>query len=169
MYSSGAIAREFLDHAERDSTFLTVMKVLKLVYMSHGFNLAITDTPLINDRVEAWKFGPVIPPLYHNLKKFGSGPIPPVHETGLMHNYLMPMKEFKGADTDPDFTRDLVENVWSKYGHLNGLQLSYLTHTHDSPWYKVWHDQEGYKRDHAVIMNDDINVHYKELLGCTTP
>jgi uncharacterized phage-associated protein len=37
--------------------------------------LAINKEPLIDERVEAWNYGPVIPSLYHEFKNFGSGAI----------------------------------------------------------------------------------------------
>ena len=82
------------------------MKVLKLVYMAHGFNLAITDDPLINDRVEAWKFGPVIRPLYGKLKQFGSGAIPSVSDTSLRKDYLIPIDQSHVIDPEPEFRKE---------------------------------------------------------------
>ena len=71
MNSAKAIANYFLDK----SIDLTPMKIIKLVYIAHGWHLAITDKPLIEDYVQAWEFGPVIPDLYHEFKKYGNTPI----------------------------------------------------------------------------------------------
>lgn len=165
MYSSGVIAREFLDRAERDDRYLTVMQVLKLVYMTHGFNLAITDKPLIVDRVEAWKFGPVIPPLYGHLKRFGSGPIPRSVETGLDQDYLVPAHLSTVHDPNYSFRNDLFEKIWEKYGFLTGLQLSYLTHEEGTPWFQSWHDEHGAGVRGKVISDSVIKKHYKEILN----
>nr|WP_256351506.1 type II toxin-antitoxin system antitoxin SocA domain-containing protein [Pseudomonas gingeri] len=51
------------------------MKQQKLVYYSHGWHAGYTDQPLINEAVETWQYGPVIPSLYHEFKRFGSGEI----------------------------------------------------------------------------------------------
>lgn len=37
--------------------------------------LAITDVPLFNDDIYAWKHGPVVESVYHNYKSFGSNGI----------------------------------------------------------------------------------------------
>ena len=76
----------FLDKAKENGYVLTPMQVIKLVYFAHGYNLAILDRPLIDDHVEAWKFGAVIPSLYHSLKIYGSGVIKaPLLNTDNMH------------------------------------------------------------------------------------
>lgn len=36
------------------------MQVNKLSYLSYGFVLAIKNEKLFNDKVEAWRYGPVI-------------------------------------------------------------------------------------------------------------
>ena len=54
---------------------LTPMEVNKLVYISHGWMLALHDESLISEKIEAWKHGPVIPSLYHKFKMYGAEPI----------------------------------------------------------------------------------------------
>ena len=73
MYCSAkAVANHFLDLAERDGTTLNPMKIQKLVYIAHGWHLAIMEKPLIHESVEAWTYGPVIPDLYHEFKRWGN-------------------------------------------------------------------------------------------------
>ncbi len=70
-YSAALIADYFLS----SKTPLTSMQVLKLVYIAHGYAMAYLDRPLIDGRIEAWRYGPVIPALYHALKGHGGDPI----------------------------------------------------------------------------------------------
>src|SRR4051794_28085835 len=75
--SSFAVARYFIEQSQRDGILdLTPMKVLKLVYIAHGWVLSSADAPLISESVQAWKFGPVIPSLYHYFKRYGASPVP---------------------------------------------------------------------------------------------
>ena len=63
-HSSIAIANGFLDLAEGvPAARMTNMKVQKLVYIAHGFTLAMCDEPLISSHVHAFQWGPVIPVL----------------------------------------------------------------------------------------------------------
>ena len=75
-HSSLAIANEFLRRAKDDGRELTQMHLQKLVYLAHGWCLAVTGKPLIEEKIQAWDYGPVIKPLYDALKSYGSANIP---------------------------------------------------------------------------------------------
>ena len=54
---------------------ITPMKLQKLVYFLHGWNLAIVDEPAIDSQFQAWPYGPVEEGLYHIFKPFRGNPI----------------------------------------------------------------------------------------------
>ena len=62
-----AIANYFIDKAnsvQRQENDLTLLRLVKYVYIAYGFALAILKKKIIDerfDKVEAWKYGPVIP------------------------------------------------------------------------------------------------------------
>jgi uncharacterized phage-associated protein len=75
-YEAKAVANHFLDLAQDSRGTLSPMKIQKLVYFSHGWHLSINNgRALIDEAVQAWTYGPVIPSLYHEFKKYGNGPI----------------------------------------------------------------------------------------------
>lgn len=45
------------------------MQVIKMAHIAHGYSLAIHNEPLVDEAVEAWKYGPVVPSLYYRAKK----------------------------------------------------------------------------------------------------
>lgn len=54
---------------------LTPMQLIKLVYVAHGLMLGAFGRPLLDEPVEAWQYGPVVPSVYHALKSFRSSPV----------------------------------------------------------------------------------------------
>ena len=75
-YSAKAIANYFLGLADAEKKPISHLKIQKLVYIAHGWYLAIKGEPLVGDEyAEAWQYGPVFPSLYHEFKIHGSGHI----------------------------------------------------------------------------------------------
>ncbi len=62
-YNAITVADELLRLAKRSGISLSPMKLMKLVYIAQGWHLAIKDAVLFGNRIEAWKYGPVIPDL----------------------------------------------------------------------------------------------------------
>jgi len=67
-YSSLEIANAFLSLARENRTPLSQMQLQKLVYLAHGYNLALNGEPLVEDPVEAWYYGTVFRRLWDALK-----------------------------------------------------------------------------------------------------
>ena len=147
-----AVARFMLDKAIADGVSdLTPMKLLKLVYIAHGWVLCFTDKPLLSEPVEAWKYGPVVPSVYNFFKEYGSSPIPPGSRVAL---------------PDPDFdeqTKRVVESVWNAYKGFTGIQLSSMTHQPGTPWYETWNVLGGKDCRNLNIDNMRIRDHYLGL------
>ncbi len=157
-YDSKAVANYFLDLADRSGKRLDPMQIQKLVYFAHAWNLAVTGEPLIDDTVEAWRYGPVIPALYHEFKSFGMHPI-----TRKASNlkvvqrekweYVFDEPKINESDTSST-TREVLDMVWNAYGNLTGIQLSNLTHEPGSPWRLAWEQSQGKKSvdipDHLI-------------------
>lgn len=134
------------------------MKLIKLTYISHGWNLAFYSKPLISESVQAWKYGPVVQSLYHGFKQFGNEEIPK-SELECLQDLS---KEFVSENVP------LLEKVWEKYGGLSGLQLSALTHQPGTPWDKVWNHGDGKNLIGAIIPDDLIKEFYIEKLKTKT-
>lgn len=54
-----------------DGRPLSVMELIKLTYISHGWHLEMYGGPLFHNRIEAWRHGPVIPDVYHAFQSQG--------------------------------------------------------------------------------------------------
>lgn len=145
-YDARAVSNEFVKLAADDDNSLTPMQALKLVYIAHGYSLGYRSTPLIKNRIEAWRYGPVIPDLYQSIKHFRSSPVEEV----------MLSDGCEISDDDKDF----LKAVYGAYGKFNGIKLSEMTHRDGTPWDQVYQPLIFGKR----ISNDLIEDHYKKLL-----
>ncbi|MFB9087115.1 DUF4065 domain-containing protein [Erwinia tracheiphila] len=76
-YSATAVANAFIEKAiKRQVPDLTPMKLQKLLFYVQSWHLKLYDgKTLFEESFMRWKFGPVIPNLYHELKRYGSSPI----------------------------------------------------------------------------------------------
>ena len=73
MYKAIEIAHKILKKATVDDNgeFVTNMKLQKLLYYMQGFHLAWFDTPLFDEEIEAWMYGPVVPSVFETYKHEG--------------------------------------------------------------------------------------------------
>lgn len=149
-YSAIKVANEFLrlGRAELPPRSLTPLQLIKLVYIAHGFSLVYMTEPLLSEPPQAWQYGPVVPSLYHSIKQYGAGPV----------------AELISGDTDPQLLSSeavrLIKAVYDTYAHFSGTQLSNMTHQPNTPWSRTW-TAAG---KNAVIPNDIIQAHYRELI-----
>lgn len=129
-------ANEFIRLAQDEP--LTHMQIQKLVYITHGWLLAIEERRLTLDPPEAWKFGPVYRLIWDALKHVGAYPVTspiPGHE-------VLP---YIGASLRPwhKTNKTAIKSVYEVYGKLAAFQLSALTHVEGTPWQQVYADGKG--------------------------
>ena len=125
----------------------TPMHILKLVYIAHGWVLGFLSRPLVSQPVEAWKYGPVIPVVYHHYKLFGRHPI------------IMGMKD-RTSELD-EKQQAIIRAVEKNYRPFSGPKLSSMTHQKGSPW-DITVKKHGLVN--AVIPNDLIQRHYQKKI-----
>lgn len=144
MHSSLSIANNILALAQKNKEGLTPLKLMKLVYLSHGWYLGEYRKPLIKEPMEAWQYGPVIRNLYQAIKEFGSLPVSCL----LTHNE---------EDTKDSGEEELVQRVYNYYEKFSAIKLSTLTHEIGSPWEITW----NLYGKNGIISNDLIQDFYE--------
>jgi uncharacterized phage-associated protein len=150
MYDARTIANELIKLASEAGQPLTNMQIQKLVYIAHGYALAIFGgEPLVKQSVEAWRYGPVIPVLYHSLREYGAG---------FVKNPIAMVPNESLDETD----RALVAKVFSAYRGFTGPQLSTMTHKHGTPWSTIYDPRPEFQS--KVIPNELIKEYYSKLL-----
>lgn len=137
----------------------------KLVYLAHGWHLAIYEEPLVDDEyAEAWKYGPVFPSLYYEFKHRGRLPIiNPASEFEFRSPDDLEFEEttpkIPKSDTQ---TRKLLDRIWKVYGDRTALQLSEITHRPGSPWHKT--RKNAGSKNNANIDDEEIKQYYEKRL-----
>lgn len=144
MYDARQVANWFVSRAASENRTLSIMSLLKLTYIAHGWHLEMRKSPLFNNRIEAWQRGPVVPDVYHAFR--GQG----VHIGSVADVSKFPAEV---ADYDESF----LEQIYSIYGHLDAFALSDLTHERGGPW-EIATQRSG---NYAIMFDDEIRRHYE--------
>src|ERR1700744_5120958 len=130
-YSAKDIAFIFVQRGIDEGKPITQMKLQKMIYFAHGWHLADNNgEPLVSEKFEAWKFGPVIPYLYDIFRLYGKFPIVDPFWLKITCGYDLPEKLDKNAN-------DTIESTWNLLKDIDAIQLSNWTHRDDSPWHEA--------------------------------
>lgn len=97
---------------------MTNMKLQKMLYYEQGYHLAAFGTPLFEEEIEAWMYGPVVPSVYNHFSNFGSNGIPANKED----NTRLTKSE-----------EELFFQVFEAYNEFSAIGLMNKTHN-ESPW-----------------------------------
>lgn len=155
MYRPRVVANALLKKANSSGAKLTHLKLQKLVFFLHAWNLALHDKPLVSEQPEAWPYGPVFSTLYSELKSNGSRPI---------EGYIKEIDPKTGREValapSPDDTQfwSLVDQVWDRYSRFTATQLSTMSHVDGGPWSQARKDGMDY------ISNQSIADFYRPQL-----
>lgn len=158
-HSASAVANFFIGKGLSENDNLTLMKLNKLIYIAHGMHLAAYGRSLINEPVQAWKFGPVVNSVYHQLKHYGMSTIDAPIINFEFESGKLVEKTFQ-IDRNDKNTLDLLQHVWDRYKKYNGFQLSNWTHLPESPWYQTWVNDGGNMEIEKPIPNDLIKEYF---------
>jgi len=155
-----SIANCFIELAQNDKFELCPLKLMKLVYIVYGYALAMLDRPIIDyrfDKVEAWKFGPVIPSVYHSFKNYGKNPITckTTMFVGDSNNFDVVTPQISDSRV-----KSLCRFVWDEYGKgYSDSELVTLMHGEGTPWAQVYEEHKN-----NPIPDEYTKLYYKELV-----
>ena len=93
------------------------LKLQKLLYYMQGYHLAYFDSPLFEEEIEAWMYGPVVPSVYQHFKRYENNGIKYSNDVTALS-----LQEEK-----------LFEEVYHVYNSYSAIGLMNLTHA-ETPW-----------------------------------
>lgn len=142
------IAEYIIGFSQRHGDPISNLKLQKLLYYSQAWFLALFDTPLFNERIEAWVHGPVVPPVYGDFKAWSWTPI---------------VTQFDPDGIQlPENVKAHVQEVLEVYGGMSAYQLEQLTHS-EEPWLKARGNTPPDEPSTAVISHDDMKAYYRSV------
>jgi uncharacterized phage-associated protein len=116
------IAKKMLAKASSSDSeeLISNMKLQKLLYYQQGFHLAYFGTPLFDEEIEAWMYGPVVSIVYNHYKKNDNKGIEYLGDTIILS----------------DEEEGLFNDVYKVYGKYSAIGLMEMTHQ-EMPWKSV--------------------------------
>lgn len=121
---------------------LTNLKLQKLLYLCHLYYIGEKEKPLLNEKFEAWTYGPVVPSLYFKLKGF--------HNRSIQNVFY---------DVPATLNTEEILFINNKYPELSSKSswdLVVMTHLKGGAWEKYFDDNCKYNE----IPNADIKQEY---------
>lgn len=117
-YKAKDIANKIISKTDEEhGDTISNLKLQKMLYYQQGFHLAYFGTPLFEEDIIAWQYGPVVPCVYQEYKSFESNSIP-TSESDLSLS---------------DEEEELFNNVYEEYNQFSAVALMKMTHE-ESPW-----------------------------------
>jgi len=151
MYSASYIAALLVKRAIDEGNPITQMKLQKMLYFAQGYHLAVYDTPLFKEALQAWQFGPVVPVIYDIYKMYGTFPIVNFDKSS-----------YKGSVEiqNDDELIDTINYTWEATKDQTASSLSAWTHQNDGPWKAVYNPDEWAIK----IKEDSIKEYFKGFI-----
>ena len=104
---------------------LSNLRLQKLLYIAHMYHLAEMKEELINEKFEAWMYGPVEPVLYQYVKGYGKKPIP---------NIFHPEIEDVPEGSELDYLQIVIDHT----KEISNASLVSFTHWSKGAWFKKY-------------------------------
>ena len=158
-YDPKAIANFFIEKSRDENKPITPLKLQKLLYFAHGWSLALRNEELVEESIQAWKYGPVIPSIYHEFKNFGNEPI---LAKAVVYSFDGDTitTETPAISEGDEPTIALLSKVWDVYKPFTALDLSNVTHQTDGPWAKAVEAFQGNPPTSVEISNDAMKEYF---------
>lgn len=128
----------------------TNLELQKIIYIAHMIHLGQKDGPLINEKFEAWVFGPVVSDLYHRAKIYGADPVKNIFINDI------------SIEKDNDLSEsEILSMTYDMTKNFSSSRLIAITHWKEGAWAKNY--QPG--NPNAIIPDEDILDEYNKRVA----
>jgi uncharacterized phage-associated protein len=126
-YLPAHIANYFLWRAWGENIQITPMKLIRLIYIAYGWNLAINNKKLFQEDIQDGKHGPLIASIYHEFKRFGNQPISKDNYAADFNIETGELLSVPIVPSDDYDTLKVLNAEWEIYKHKNSQELQTIT------------------------------------------
>ena len=159
------IANEFIRMGASSGETFTQMHLQELVYIAHGWCLALTGQPLTGDRPEALTHGPEYRRIAEAFIKCGTRPV----TAQIAVRIAQSKSESDPIVVDDDIDeneRAIMARVYAHYRHRRTSELAALTRADNTPWSAIYAEGLGRGRD---IPHKLIRKQFAEIAAKSAP
>lgn len=144
-YDGRWIANYFIRLAQASGKKISLERLLRLVYLAHGWTLAHFGTPLVNDKFEAWSTGPISPVIFHAYRPQNPKNLSPVE----IYEERIPI----GIQV-------ILTDTYDAYKDYSDTELMKLAAERHSPWYDTLQKNGRF----SPISNSTIRAFFKQKM-----
>lgn len=142
----------------------THLKLEKLVYLCYADYLCDTKENLFDDKIYAFKYGPVIESVYETFKKSGYDDLK-AEDDSILYDESKKDMAFRSriyCAKNGILKLSSIDKTLDKYGSMSADELVKLTHKPSSPWCYAGSGDVSYRRiDDKLILKYHKNEIYK--------
>lgn len=142
-YDALEVSRHIINYSNDAGYGITNLKLQKLLYFAQAYFLTEKGCPCFRDDIEAWNFGPIVPSVYREYKRYGGFYVFSVE------TYIDPLtlkrKRFEDKIISVE-DKKLINSVVDAFAEYSNSCLTDLVHG-QTPW------QEAYRSDQGKIIS----------------
>ncbi len=161
------IANYIIEYSNKKEYSINNLRLQKLLYFVNARSLVETGTPIFKESMQKWKYGPVVPEVYHEYKRYGAFEI-------LNSDIVMEKVELIFGETKEDFPdiriekydstkispedKKRIESTVDNLNELNTFDLVEITHRHP-----MWENDKDriMMGDKGIIYdNNEIKIYF---------
>lgn len=151
---TSVIANKFLKLGKKEGIPINTFKLVNLMYIAYGYSLSLENRKLFPDPIYAWKYYPVVFPIYQEFKYLGKKPINSLSINLTKYGYKEDVCELYD-----EIDERIINIVWRLYKKITSERLVKYTSSKGTPWYLTLRDQK--------IDDDLIKLYYDKIIDNT--
>jgi uncharacterized phage-associated protein len=162
MYEARQICNLLISRPDTHTFALTNLRLNKLLYFIQGWALTSRREGIIRNHFLAWKYGPIVKPVFESFKIYGDGTIT---EPARYLDYASGERRPVAYDQISAADAQIIMRVFSAYDRYTTGQLVQMSHEPGGPWDVVFTAWSKDQRLNLRIPNDLIRAHFLKEAG----